>query len=78
VECASHLVLANAALLEMAVGESELSERKAQQWTYAASLDDTPESITHSPLIKQATIQEAVDKLEGVLSRGTEEHQEAS
>ncbi|KAG0353593.1 hypothetical protein BGZ54_002181 [Gamsiella multidivaricata] len=66
----------NTALLEMTVGEAELKARKAQQWTQSASLDDTPESIAHSPLIKQAAIQEAVEKLEGVLARGTDEHQE--
>ncbi|KAF9905342.1 hypothetical protein BX616_001035 [Lobosporangium transversale] len=60
----------------MAIGEAELSARKAQQWSQLASLDDTPESIAHSPLIKQGTIQEAVERLEGVLTRGTEEHQE--
>jgi len=60
----------------MAVGEAELKERKAQQWTPAASLDDTPSSIARSPLIKPESIQEAVGKLEGVLAQGTEEHQE--
>ncbi|KAK3813019.1 MAG: hypothetical protein J3Q66DRAFT_347178 [Benniella sp.] len=70
------VVLTNTALLEMAVGEAELKERKAQQWTPAASLDDTPSSIARSPLIKPESIQEAVGKLEGVLAQGTEEHQE--
>ncbi|KAG0014581.1 hypothetical protein BGZ81_000368 [Podila clonocystis] len=70
------IVLANTALLELAVGEAEINARKAQHWTQAASLDDTPESIAVSPLVKQDTIQEAVEKLESVLTRGTEEHQE--
>ncbi|KAF9095692.1 hypothetical protein BGX23_000103 [Mortierella sp. AD031] len=70
------VVLANTALLEMAVGEAELKARKAQQWTQNASLDDTPESIAYSPLVSPDTIQDAVEKLESVLSRGTEEHQE--
>ncbi|KAG0199014.1 hypothetical protein BGX28_007623 [Mortierella sp. GBA30] len=70
------VVLANTALLESAVGEAELKARKDQQWTQSASLDDTPDSIALSPLIKPEAIQEAVEKLEGVLARGTEEHQE--
>ncbi|KAF9395445.1 hypothetical protein BGX21_009892 [Mortierella sp. AD011] len=70
------VVLANTALLEMAVGEAELKEQKAQQWTQSASLDDTPEAIANSPLIKSHTIRDAVEKLESVLGRGTEEHQE--
>ncbi|KAF9101372.1 hypothetical protein BGX27_011502 [Mortierella sp. AM989] len=70
------IVLANSALLEMAVGEAELKAQKAQQWTYLASLDDTPQSIAVSPRIKPESIQEAIQKLEGVLSKGTEEHQE--
>ncbi|KAF8933122.1 hypothetical protein BGZ47_011022 [Haplosporangium gracile] len=70
------VVLANTALLEMTVGEAELKARKAQNWTQSASLDDTPESIARSPLVSPDTIQEAVEKLEGVLTRGTEEHQE--
>ncbi|KAG0258957.1 hypothetical protein BG011_002960 [Mortierella polycephala] len=70
------IVLANTALLEMAVGEAEIKARKAQQWSQSASLDDTPESIAHGPLIKPETIQGAVESLEGVLVRGTEEHQE--
>lgn len=72
----TRLVLSNTALLELAVGEAEINARKAQHWTQAASLDDTPESIAVSPLVKQDTIQEAVEKLESVLTRGTEEHQE--
>ncbi|KAF9194555.1 hypothetical protein BGZ51_009118 [Haplosporangium sp. Z 767] len=70
------VVLANTALLEMAVGEAEIKERKVQQWSQSASLDDTPESIAQSPLIKPETIRGAVESLEGVLDRGTEEHQE--
>ncbi|KAF8955973.1 hypothetical protein BGZ46_002504 [Entomortierella lignicola] len=70
------VVLANTALLEMAVGEAELKARIAQQWTQSASLDDTPESIASNPLIKPESTQDAVEKLESVLSRGTEEHQE--
>ncbi|KAF9361437.1 hypothetical protein BGX26_003181 [Mortierella sp. AD094] len=70
------VVLANTALLEMTVGEAELKARKAQQWTQSASLDDTPEAIANSPLIKPDTIQDAVEKLESVLARGTDEHQE--
>ncbi|KAG0331758.1 hypothetical protein BG004_001516 [Podila humilis] len=70
------IVLANTALLELAVGEAEINARKAQHWTQSASLDDTPESIAVSPLIKQETIQDAIEKLESVLTRGTEEHQE--
>ncbi|KAG0098004.1 hypothetical protein BGZ93_001386 [Podila epicladia] len=70
------IVLANTALLELAVGEAEINARKAQHWTQAASLDDTPESIAVSPLVKQDIIQEAIEKLESVLTRGTEEHQE--
>ncbi|KAI1311552.1 hypothetical protein EDD11_003434 [Mortierella claussenii] len=70
------MILANTALLEMAVGEAELKARKTQQWMQTASLDDTPQNISHGPLIKQEAIQEAVNKLEGVLTRGTEEHQE--
>ncbi|KAF9428419.1 hypothetical protein BGZ94_002438, partial [Podila epigama] len=70
------IVLANTALLELAVGEAEIQARKAQHWTQAASLDDTPESIAASPLIKPESIREAVEKLESVLARGTEEHQE--
>lgn len=70
------LVLANTALLEAAVGEAELKARQAEQWTQSASLDDTPESVAQSPLIKSEAIQDAVEKLEGVLARGTEEHQE--
>ncbi|KAF9116449.1 hypothetical protein BGX27_002481 [Mortierella sp. AM989] len=70
------VVLANTALLEMAVGEAELKARTAHQWTQSASLDDTPESIANSPLIKPETVQEAIEKLESVLTRGTDEHQE--
>ncbi|KAG0289396.1 hypothetical protein BGZ98_003846, partial [Dissophora globulifera] len=70
------LVLANTALLEKAVGEAEAKERKAQKWTQLKSLDDSTESIAQSPLIKQEAIREAVEKLEGVLTRGTDEHQE--
>ncbi|KAF9964788.1 hypothetical protein BGZ70_005939 [Mortierella alpina] len=70
------IVLANTALLEAAVGEAELKARLAGQWTQSASLDDTPECIAQSPLIKPEAIQDAVEKLEGVLARGTEEHQE--
>ncbi|KAF9212984.1 hypothetical protein BGZ59_006073 [Podila verticillata] len=62
--------------IELTVGEAEINARKAQHWTLAASLDDSPESIAISPLIKQDTIQEAVEKLESVLTRGTDEHQE--
>ncbi|KAG0041652.1 hypothetical protein BGZ83_001493 [Gryganskiella cystojenkinii] len=58
------IVLANTAMLEMAVGEAEQKARKAQQWSQAASLDDTPDSVAQSPLIKQEAIQEAVEKLE--------------
>ena len=60
----------------MTVGEAEAQARKVENWTQSASLDDTPESIAHSPLVNPSTIQEAVEKLEGVLTRGTEEHQE--
>ncbi|KAK3830849.1 MAG: hypothetical protein JOS17DRAFT_150437 [Linnemannia elongata] len=60
----------------MTVGEAEAKARKAENWTQSASLDDTPESIAHNPLVSPDTIQEAVEKLEGVLTRGTEEHQE--
>lgn len=60
----------------MTVGEAEAKARKAENWTQSASLDDTPESISHSPLVSPDTIQEAIEKLEGVLTRGTEEHQE--
>ncbi|KAF9340278.1 hypothetical protein BGZ91_002780 [Linnemannia elongata] len=70
------VVLANTALLEMTVGEAEVKARLVESWSQSASLDDTPESIAHSPLIKPDTIQEAIEKLEGVLTRGTEEHQE--
>ncbi|KAF9926655.1 hypothetical protein FBU30_003799 [Linnemannia zychae] len=70
------VVLANTALLEMAVGEAELKARKAQNWTQLASLDDTPDTIAHSPLISPDSIQDAIEKLESVLTRGTEEHQE--
>ncbi|KAF9969582.1 hypothetical protein BGZ65_011806, partial [Modicella reniformis] len=70
------VVFANTALLEMAVGEAELKERKALKWTPVASLDDTPSSIAHSPLIKPESIHDAVVKLEEVLAKGTEEHQE--
>ncbi|KAF9567690.1 hypothetical protein EC968_003189 [Mortierella alpina] len=70
------IVLANTALLEAAVGEAELKARQAEQWTPFTSLDDTPESVAQSPLIKPEAIQDAVEKLEGVLARGTEEHQE--
>ncbi|KAF9948226.1 hypothetical protein BGZ72_009837 [Mortierella alpina] len=70
------IVLTNTALLEAAVGEAELKARQAESWTQSASLDDTPESVARSPLIKPEAIQEAVEKLEGVLARGTEEHQE--
>lgn len=69
-------MLANTALLEMTVGEAEVKARLVESWSQSASLDDTPESIAHSPLIKPDTIQEAIEKLEGVLTRGTEEHQE--
>ena len=68
--------MANTALLEMTVGEAELKARKVQNWNQSDSLDDKPESIAHSPLIKPEEIQEAVERLESVLSRGTEEHQE--
>lgn len=60
----------------MTVGEAEAKARNAQNWTQSVSLDDTPESIAHSPLVTPDTIQEAVEKLESVLTRGTEEHQE--
>ncbi|KAI1312681.1 hypothetical protein EDD11_002880 [Mortierella claussenii] len=70
------VVLANSALLEMAVGEALIKARKNVHWTYAASLDDTPESIAVTPRIKPDTIQEAVEMLERVLSKGPEEHQE--
>ncbi|KAG0261688.1 hypothetical protein BG011_000784 [Mortierella polycephala] len=70
------IVLANSALLEMAVAEAEIATRKAQQWTPLASLDDTPQSLAVSPHINPDTIQEAVEKLERVLSKGPEEHQE--
>ena len=63
-------------MLELAVGEAEIAIRRAQQWTYMASLDDTPDNIASSPPIRQESIQEAVDKLERVLSKGSEEHQE--
>ncbi|KAF9192160.1 hypothetical protein BGZ51_006134 [Haplosporangium sp. Z 767] len=70
------IVLANSALLEMAVAEAEMAARKAQQWSPLASLDDTPQSLAVSPLIKPDMIQEAVEKVERVLSKGPEEHQE--
>ncbi|KAF9125976.1 hypothetical protein BGX30_000205 [Mortierella sp. GBA39] len=70
------VVFANTALLEMTVGEAEAKARNAENWTQSASLDDTPESIARSPLVSPGTIQEAIEKLEGVLTRGTEEHQE--
>ncbi|KAF9425226.1 hypothetical protein BGZ76_003366 [Entomortierella beljakovae] len=70
------VVLANTALLEMAIGEAESKERKAQQWSPSQSLDDTLESIDNGPSIKPAAIQEAVEKLENVLAKGSDEHQE--
>ncbi|KAG0217063.1 hypothetical protein BGX33_011588 [Mortierella sp. NVP41] len=70
------VVLVNTAMLELAVGEAEIAIRRAQQWTYLTSLDDTPETIASSPPIRQEAIQEAVEKLERVLSKGPEEHQE--
>ncbi|KAF9583966.1 hypothetical protein BGW38_007984, partial [Lunasporangiospora selenospora] len=70
------IVLANTALLELAIVEAENAVSRTQKWTQAISLDDTPELITTSPKIKQASVQEAVDRLERVLSKGTEEHQE--
>ncbi|KAF9353746.1 hypothetical protein BGX26_008495 [Mortierella sp. AD094] len=72
------IVLANSALLEMAVGEAELKAQKAQNWTYLASLDDTPQSIAVSPRVKPESIHDAIQKLESVLSKGTEEHQEGA
>ncbi|KAF8944994.1 hypothetical protein BGZ47_003417 [Haplosporangium gracile] len=70
------IVLANTAMLELAVGEAEIAIRRAQKWTYMTSLDDTPDNIASSPPIRQESIQEAVEKLERVLSKGPEEHQE--
>ncbi|KAF9549135.1 hypothetical protein EC957_004774 [Mortierella hygrophila] len=70
------IVLANTAMLELAVGEAEIAIRKAQKWTFMTSLDDTPDNIASSPPIRQESIQEAVEKLERVLSKGPEEHQE--
>ncbi|KAK5799043.1 hypothetical protein F5H01DRAFT_115541 [Linnemannia elongata] len=63
-------------MLELAVGEAEIAIRRAQQWTYMVSLDDTPDNVASSPPIRQESIQEAVEKLERVLSKGPEEHQE--
>ena len=62
----------------MAVGEAEINAQQAQHWSYLASIDDTPESIAASPAIAPESIQEAVEKLERVLSKGPEEHQEVS
>ncbi|KAF9127699.1 hypothetical protein BGW39_005682 [Mortierella sp. 14UC] len=70
------VVLVNTAMLELAVGEAEIAIRRAQKWTYQTSLDDTPDNIATSPPIRQESIQEAVEKLERVLSKGTDEHQE--
>ncbi|KAG0374285.1 hypothetical protein BGX24_010588 [Mortierella sp. AD032] len=70
------VVLANTAMLELAVGEAEIAIRRAQQWTYQTALDDTPDNIATSPPIRQESIQEAVEKLERVLSKGPDEHQE--
>ncbi|KAF9583231.1 hypothetical protein BGW38_009971 [Lunasporangiospora selenospora] len=70
------VVLANTALLEMAVGEAELAT-KSHQNASAATLDDTPESVAPlSSPIKSESIQPAIEKLEAVLAKGTEEHQE--
>ncbi|KAG0291457.1 hypothetical protein BGZ96_005182 [Linnemannia gamsii] len=70
------IVLVNTAMLELAVGEAEIAIRRAQQWTYMTALDDTPDNIASSPPVRQESIQEAVEKLERVLSKGSEEHQE--
>ncbi|KAF9930266.1 hypothetical protein FBU30_000686 [Linnemannia zychae] len=70
------VLLANTALLEMAVGEAEIAVRKAHHWTYHLSLDDTPEHFATSQHIRQGSIQEAVEKLERVLSKGHEDQQE--
>jgi hypothetical protein len=63
-------------MLEMSVGEAEIKTQKIQQWSYLASLDDTPESIAVGPRIKPEAIQESLEKLERSLSKGPEEHQE--
>ncbi|KAG0308907.1 hypothetical protein BGZ98_006258 [Dissophora globulifera] len=70
------VVLANTAMLELAVGEAEISAQKAQQWTFMACADDTLETIAVGPSIKADSIREAVDKLERALTKGPEEHQE--
>ncbi|KAF8982767.1 hypothetical protein BGZ46_000682 [Entomortierella lignicola] len=70
------IVLANSALLEMAIADAEIRAQKSQHWTYLASLDDTPQSIAVSPRVKPESIQDAVGKLESSLSKGTVEHQE--
>ncbi|KAF9431368.1 hypothetical protein BGZ76_000407 [Entomortierella beljakovae] len=70
------IVLANSALLEKAVNEAEISTQKSQKWSYLASLDDTPDSIAESPRVRTDSIQHSIEKLESVLTKGTEEHQE--
>ncbi|KAF9998695.1 hypothetical protein BGZ79_007636 [Entomortierella chlamydospora] len=72
------IVLAYSALLEMAIGEAELKAQKIEKWSYLASLDDTPQSIAVSPRVKPESIQDAIQKLESVLSKGTDEHQEGA
>ncbi|KAG0233561.1 hypothetical protein BGW42_007396 [Actinomortierella wolfii] len=70
------VVFAQTALLEQAVGEAEQAVRKAQGWSFLASLDDTPEVIAQPPAIRPESIQEAVENLERVVARGSEEQQE--
>ncbi|KAF9979156.1 hypothetical protein BGZ73_005324 [Actinomortierella ambigua] len=70
------VVFAQTALLEQAVGEAEQAVRKAQGWSFLPSLDDTPEVIAQPPAIRAESIQEAVENLERVVARGSEELQE--
>ncbi|GJJ76796.1 cargo-transport protein YPP1 [Entomortierella parvispora] len=70
------VVLANTALLELAIGEAESQARRTHLWLQSVSLDDTPEVIAVSPRVRPEAIQEAVERLERVLTKGPEEHQE--
>ncbi|KAG0222152.1 hypothetical protein BGX31_009317 [Mortierella sp. GBA43] len=69
-------VLANSALLEMALAEAEAKTRQALHWTYLSALNDTPGNIATSPRIKPELVHEAVERLEKALPKGPEDHQE--
>ncbi|KAF9371360.1 hypothetical protein CPB97_002017, partial [Podila verticillata] len=70
------VVFANTALLEQAIAEADISARKGTGWSPAASLDDTPKDMSISPRYDPEVIRGPVERLEAVLSQGSEEHQE--